>query len=264
MIPQLLTAETLCIAVAIGAASGAIGAFIILKRMALVGDALSHVALPGIALALSYQLDPLWGVATCLLAAALLLWWLESKSNLPIDALVGLLFTASLAIGILTIPDAEVLEALFGAFPALSPAAFAIVVFSACAATALTCLLARQFLFRVISSDLAQAHGVGRIYDLLLLLIFSGVVALGIKLVGTLLMGALTIIPAAVARNLTKGMKRYLVIASGLGSAISGLGTIAAGVLGLRPGPAIILLGVLLFVLSLLPRLAARSIAPRR
>lgn len=261
---QLLTAQNFCIALAIGAASGAIGAFIILKRMALVGDALSHVALPGIALALSYRLDPLWGVTTCLLAAALLLWWLESKSNLPIDALVGLLFTASLAVGILMIPDTEVLEALFGAFPALSPAAFAIVVFSACAATALTCLLARQFLFRVISSDLAQAHGVCRIYDLLLLVIFSGVVALGIKLVGTLLMGALTIIPAAVARNLTKGMKRYMVIASGFGSAISGLGTIAAGGLGLRPGPTIILLGVLLFALSLLPRLGTRSIPPQR
>src|SRR3990172_13152268 len=86
---QLLTVQNFCIALAIGAASGAIGAFIILKRMALVGDALSHVALPGIALALSYRLDPLWGVATCLLAAALLLWWLESKSKLPIDALVG-------------------------------------------------------------------------------------------------------------------------------------------------------------------------------
>ena len=53
--------SSLVSASAVGIASGGIGAFIILKRMALVGDALSHVALPGIALALVYELDPFWG-----------------------------------------------------------------------------------------------------------------------------------------------------------------------------------------------------------
>lgn len=53
--------SSLVIACAVGIASGGIGAFIILKRMALVGDALSHVALPGIALALFYAVDPFWG-----------------------------------------------------------------------------------------------------------------------------------------------------------------------------------------------------------
>src|ERR1019366_740449 len=91
------------IALLVGIASGSVGSFVLLRRMALVGDALSHVALPGIALALAYHLDPFWGVIATLLAAAIVVWWLESKSNLPTEALVGLLFTASLAIGILTI-----------------------------------------------------------------------------------------------------------------------------------------------------------------
>ncbi|HZP92441.1 MAG TPA: metal ABC transporter permease [Burkholderiales bacterium] len=255
-----LTAETgaswsflgqLLLAALIGAASGAIGSFILLRRMALVGDALSHVALPGIALALAYRVDPFWGVIGTLLAAAVLVNWLEAKSELSTDALVGLLFTASLAVGILAIPDAEILESLFGAFPALSPLESAATAGSAALMLAGTFLFARRFLFRIVSEDLAQSSGVGRGYDLLLLVVFSSVVALGIKLVGTLLMGALTIIPAAIARNVSSGMRRYLLIAVAIGALISVIGVSAAALWALRPGPTVVLVGVACFVASL-------------
>jgi zinc transport system permease protein len=241
----------LLIAALIGATSGAIGSFILLRRMALVGDALSHVALPGIALALAYQLDPFWGVIAALLAVAPLIWWLEMKSKLPTEALVGLLFSASLALGILTIPDTEILESLFGAFPALSPLELGGTVCTAVVALALTFLLARPFLFRIVSEELARSSGVGRGYDLVLLVIFSVIVALGIKLVGTLLMGALTIIPAAIARNVSIGMKKYMQTAAVTGALISTAGVSLAAFWAIRPGPAIILLGVTVFLVSL-------------
>src|SRR3989344_8626387 len=120
--------QPLIIAVAIGIASGSIGTFIVLERMALTGDALAHVALPGIALALAYGIDPVWGVIVFLIGATLLLWWMKTKTNLPADALVGILFTTSLAVGILTIPNNEIIESLFGEFPALSPQSLALVV----------------------------------------------------------------------------------------------------------------------------------------
>ena len=60
---------SLWIALLVGIASGSVGPFILLRRMALVGDALSHVALPGIALALVYGLDPFYGVIVFLIAA---------------------------------------------------------------------------------------------------------------------------------------------------------------------------------------------------
>ena len=244
-------AGQLLIAAVIGAASGAIGSFILLKRMALVGDALSHVALPGIALALAYHLDPFWGVIAALLAASPLIWWLENKSDLSTDALVGLLFTASLALGILAIPDAEILESLFGAFPALSPLELSGTIGTAAVALVCTFLLARPFLFRIVSTELAQSRGIGRGYDLALLVIFSVIVALGIKLVGTLLMGALTIIPAAIARNISLGMKKYMLLSAAFGVLISTAGVSLAAILAIRPGPAIVLLGVVVFVISL-------------
>jgi ABC-type Mn2+/Zn2+ transport system permease subunit len=244
--------SSIVIAFAVGIASGSIGAFIILKRMALVGDALSHVALPGIALALFYAVDPFWGVLLFLLAAAVIVWWLEGRTTLPADALVGLLFTTSLAVGVLTIPDAELIHSLFGEFPALSPLAFGVTAGLALASAAMTLRFARQFVFRTATADIASVHGVGRWFDLLLLCLFALIVSLGIKLVGTLLMGALTIIPASIGKNLARSMKAFLLVSALLGGMISVAGLFVAHVFAFLPGPSIILFGVGLFLISLL------------
>lgn len=239
------------IALAIGISSGLIGAFVILRRMTLVGDALSHVALPGIALALFYHIDPLVGVLAFVSLAALLIWHLEEKTNLSPEAIVGILFTVSLAIGILTIPDGEVLEALFGAFPLLSFFSLALFLATAFVLVFLTFIFTKRFLFSVISQELSRIHNKGRAYDLLFFLIFTTTVALGIKLVGTLLMGALTIIPASAAKNISQSMKGYLLTAAGLGGFEALAGIFIARNLDVLPGPTIILLGGVIFLVSL-------------
>ena len=239
------------IALLVGIASGSVGPFILLRRMALVGDALSHVALPGIALALIYGVDPFYGVVVFLIAAAFLIFWLVGRSRIPPDAVVGLLFTASLAVGILILPAGDVIDSLFGAFPVLSLTYLLVILLSAAVLAALCFLLAKRFLFLIVSPDLAKVHGLDRKYDLLLLLIFSMIVALGIKLVGTLLMGALTIIPASVAKNVSRGMRQYVVVSAILGGAVSVAGVWVAETFHFLPGPAIVLLGVALFLASL-------------
>src|SRR5208337_5215523 len=135
-------------------------------RMALVGDALSHGALPGIALALIYGIDPFYGVVVFLIAASFLIFWLEGRSRIPPDAIVWLLFTASLAVGILIIPNDQVIESLFGAFPVLSLPFLFLILFIAAVLSALCFLLAKPFLFRIVSPDLAKVHNLGRGYDL--------------------------------------------------------------------------------------------------
>src|SRR3989337_4320364 len=98
----------------VGASSGFLGSFMVLKRMSLVGDALSHVALPGMAIALTLSINPILGALVALFIAILGIWYLEEKSEIYPEALVGIFFTASLAIGILITPEPELLEALFG------------------------------------------------------------------------------------------------------------------------------------------------------
>ena len=244
--------DTIIISLVIGIASGAIGAFIILRRMALVGDALSHVALPGIALALSYHIDPFWGVLVFCLAAAVIVWTVGRKTKLYFDALIGLLFTFSLAIGILLIPNAEILESLFGSFMPLTLPVFLVITGAGMLAIVLTFLLSKRFLFSIVSSDLAHIE-IPRsgLYSLILFLIFSFVVALGIKLVGTLLMGALTIIPASISKNVSRSMTGYIVMSALLGGFISLFGVAFASRMNFLPGPVIVIFGIVLFVVSL-------------
>jgi zinc transport system permease protein len=190
-------------------------------------------------------------VIAFLIGAAFLVFWLEGRSQVPPDAIVGLLFTASLAIGILIIPNDDVIESLFGAFPVLSLPLLLAILLIAMALSALCFVLAKRFLFLIVSPDLARVHGLGRGYDLALLLIFAMIVALGIKLVGTLLMGALTIIPASIAKNLAHSMRRYVILSTIFGGAISVAGAWLAESFRFLPGPTIVLLGVGFFVLSL-------------
>ncbi len=247
--------SSLLIAGAVGMASGAIGSFVILRRMALVGDALSHVALPGIAVALLYQFDPFWGVVACLAGATFVVWWLEEATSLPTESVVGVLFTASLAIGTLLMPGEDLAESLFGGFPSLSLPSSAALVAMGGVTTGVSFLCARRFVLRSLSPEIAQASGVGRSADLVLLLNFALVVALGIKLVGTLLMGALTIIPASIAKNTCRSVRAYVVTATVLGTLVATGGVLLAERFALLPGPTIVLLGTGVFVVSL----AARS-----
>ena len=242
--------QSILIAVAVGLASGAIGSFVVVRRMSLVGDALSHVALPGIALALAYNVDPFLGVLAFLLVAVVVVWWLENKTALPTDALVGILFTGSLAVGILTIPDHEIIESLFGAFPQMSLGALILVLAAAFVVSILIFYLARKFLFLTLSREMAAIGGIGQKEQLVLLIIFAFVVALGIKLVGTLLMGALTIIPALIAKNICRSMQTFILTSSLVGVFIAVAGVILANGFNLLPGPAIIILGIVLFLLS--------------
>lgn len=243
--------QSILIATFIGIASGSIGSFVLLRRMALVSDALSHVALPGIALALAYRIDPFWGVLVFLLLAVIIVWWLEMKTKLPAEAIVGLLFTASLAVGILIIPDEELIESLFGAFPALSPMLLAVFVIGSGFASFLVFHFASRFVFMTVSPELAAVDGIRERYQLFLLLIFAFVVALGIKLIGTLLMGALVIISALVAKNIARDMKGYIIISSLIGGFVAIGGISFSKFFGYLPGPTVILFGILLFLLSL-------------
>ncbi|MEK9175589.1 MAG: metal ABC transporter permease [Patescibacteria group bacterium] len=248
------SSQIIVIATAIGIASGSIGPFVLLEHLALAGDALSHVALPGIALALAYSIDPFWGVLASLILAAYVVWAIRAKTKLPGDALIGVLFTASLAIGILTIPNQDIIDSLFGEFPALTGVEFILVVGTAVALSMLIFLLARRFTFLNLSRELADVHKIGQKTELVFLLIFAIVVALGIKLVGTLLMGALTIIPALAARNISRSMRGYLLISAALGGIIGVFGIIIANYWNFLPGPTIVLFGIACFAASLLFR----------
>src|SRR3989338_11325592 len=93
----------------VGLVAGYVGSFMVLRRMSLVGDALSHVALPGIAVSLLLNINPFFGAFAALLLVTILIWLLERKTEIPSETLVGIMFTLSLTLGLLLTPEPELL-----------------------------------------------------------------------------------------------------------------------------------------------------------
>src|SRR5690242_6541710 len=105
-------------------AAGLVGSFALMKRMSLAGDVISHVALPGLGLALLFRINPVTGAAAALLIGTLLIWHLQKSGTLTTDVAIGVIFTAALAIGTLVTPSEDLIEALFGGFQSLTLGGF--------------------------------------------------------------------------------------------------------------------------------------------
>jgi ABC-type Mn2+/Zn2+ transport system permease subunit len=235
----------------VGAAAGYLGSFMVLKRMALVGDALSHVALPGMAIALTFHFSPILGAFVALTLALLGVWYLEKTSLIYPDALVGIFFTTSLAIGILITPEPELLEALFGNIERIKIGEGILAMALSLSVIVVTFSIAKKIMLGLISEELAKSAGIAiKKINLIYLLLVGVVVALGVRFIGTLLMGALVIIPAVSAKNISVSIKSYysLSIYFGILSAI--IGIIIAQAYKISTGPSVVLVSVFIFVIS--------------
>ena len=242
-------------AIFVGLASGYLGSFMVLKRMALVGDALSHVALPGVALGIVFNFNPILGAFATLFAGIIGVWFIEHKTELPSESIVGLFFTVALAVGILIIPEEDVLEALFGDISQISFSDTILAVIFSVVVLLVMKMIARGFVLSTISKDLAKSSGINVAKNnFIFMLLVALIVALGIKAVGTLLMGALVIIPAIAAKNIASNMKSYTTAASFIGLISLVGGILLAGLLALPPGPIVVLISAVIFLTTIVFR----------
>ena len=236
----------------VGGAAGYLGSLMLTKRMALVGDALGHVALPGMGLALLLGLNVSLGAFLFLFIGILFIWLFEIRTSLPTEALVGIIFVASLAIGFLIIPEPELLEALFGDISMVSfETALASIIFSVLVFLAIRRIYPKLVLAGI-SGDLAKSEGISiKKYNFIYLLFIAAIVAMGVKIIGALLVGALLIVPAAAARNLSRNLREYYLGRILLGVLAAFLGILLFKFTGFPAGPLIILVSTIFFLISL-------------
>ena len=243
-------------------AAGLIGSFALMKRMSLAGDVISHIALPGLGIALLLDINPIIGAAVALLLGTVLIWQLEKGGKITTDVAIGVLFTAALAIGTLVTPSEDLIEALFGGFQELTPIWFAIGIITVGVIIAFIWTFRHQLIIGLFSPELAAASGINvSLINLYYLLMFSLTVLLGLRFLGALLVGALIIIPAAIGRQLTHTLTAFLAVSSAasvvsvlFGFMINRLYptiTLGSVKLNLALGPAIISVAALIFLLSL-------------
>jgi ABC-type Mn2+/Zn2+ transport system permease subunit len=244
--------ETLLLSAVMAMAAGLVGCFAVMRRMALAGDALSHVALPGIGVALALHVHPLFGGAAMLFFGGLLVWALEDRSRLATETLIGVIFSAALAIGSMTTSGEDLIEALFGGATGRPSATET--VFGLLAAVVVTLFIVRRkraLVIAMVSPDIARTVGIDvRWLNLLYLQMFALTVALGLRYLGVLLMGSLIIIPAATAKRLSRNLDEMLIMAAVMAIAVTLAGS-ALAVWWNRPtGPFIVTLAAFCFFLT--------------
>lgn len=238
-------------------AAALVGCLALMKRMVLASDVMSHLALPGIGLALLLKESPIAGGAATLFLGTFLVWRLEKKTGLATESAIGVIFATALAIGAAVIPNEDLGESLFGELGKLSVVGFLLGMAAVSLVIVSIFLLRDQLSLSILSPDLAAATGVNvpRL-DLRFLLLFSLTVLVGMRFMGALLAASLIIMPAATARQLADKLVPFvrLAVAVSLLSVTGGF-LLNAFVFKLSTaGPMITMFSALLFGASLLVR----------
>lgn len=238
-----------------GGTAGYLGSLMVAKRMALVGDALGHVALPGVALALLYNINVVFGALVSLLIGILLIWMFKTKTELYMEALIGVVFAVSLAFAFLILSHEELEEALIGDITKVSGLETLISIILVLFIFYIVRKIYSKMILSTLSEDLSMSQGISvRKYDLVYLLAIGVIVALGIKIVGSLLIGALVVIPPAAARNFSRNLFQYSYGGMAIGILSCFLGIIIYRMFDFPAGPVIILISAAIFLISLIFR----------
>lgn len=241
--------------IGVALAAAPLGCFVVWRRMAYFGDATSHAALLGVALALSLELPVFGGVLLVSLAMALIVSGLNGRS-ISTDALLGVMAHGALAIGLVAVsllPNQRVdlSTYLFGEILAVTRTDLLIIWGGATVSVVLLIWRWQALLAATLNPDLATASGVNpRREQLILTLALALTVAVALKVVGALLIAAMLIIPAAAARPFSRSPETMAIMAAIIGT-VSALGGLAASFTFDTPtGPSIVSTAAILFAIS--------------
>ncbi len=252
--------RALLAAILVGAVCGTLGFFIILRRLAFIGVGISHSAIGGVAIGLLLGIDPLITAGIFAIAVALGIAVVRKRADLSEDAVIGVFFSGSMALGIVLFSmnhgyQQDLFGYLFGNVLALSTTELWLLAGAGLVVVATIVLALREMLFIAFDEEVARAYG--RPVDLLnslLLVLVAVTVIIGVRLVGVLLIEALLVVPAATAALWTNNFRSQIVLSAGLGSACGVAGLAGAYWLDIAAGGSIVLAAVILFFSSVLIR----------
>jgi zinc/manganese transport system permease protein len=260
---------------ALGLGSAPIGVLLMLRRMSLVGDAMSHAILPGAAVGflvaggLSLPAMGLGGLIAGL-SVALLSGWISRTTTLREDASFASFYLTSLALGVLIVSlrgsNIDLLHVLFGTILAIDDKALYLVGGIASLTLVLLALVYRPLVAECFDPGFLRAvGGHGSAYHFLFLFLVVLNLVAGFQALGTLMAVGLMMLPAAVARLWAQSLPAMFLTAAGTAIISGYLGLVASFHYGVASGPAIILTASIIYGMSLLfsPTGALRRLFPR-
>ena len=249
--------NSLVTAVVIGIVSGAVGCFIILRGMSLMGDAISHAVLPGVAISYILGINFFVGAIIFGLLSSIIITFIKNNSIIKGDTAIGITFSSFLALGVILIGVAnsstDLFHILFGNILAVQDIDKWLTMGVSGIVLIVIILFFKELLITSFDPLMARAIGMKvNFYHYLLMVLLTLVSVTAMQSVGTILIVAMLITPAATAYLYTNSLRKMIILSSSLGAVSSVLGLFIGYSVNIAVGSSIVITSAIIFAISFL------------
>ncbi len=247
--------KALLTSVMVGIICGAIGCFIILRGMALMGDAISHAVLPGVAISYALGINFFFGAVFTGVLTAMAIGFVSQNSRIKQDTSIGIMFTAAFAMGVILITvlesSTDLYNILFGNVLAVRPSDMWITLAIGLVVLGSIYLFYKELLVTSFDSVMASVYGLPvRLIHYFLMALLTMVTVASLQTVGIVLVVAMLITPAATAYLLTDRLSTMVFLASAIGAVSAVIGLYFSYTYNLASGATIVLAATALFIIA--------------
>ncbi|MGN7410842.1 MULTISPECIES: metal ABC transporter permease [unclassified Sporosarcina] len=243
--------------VMVGIICGAIGSFIVLRGMALMGDAISHAVLPGVAISYMLSINYFYGAVLTGVLTAFSIGAISQNSRIKSDSAIGIVFSAFFALGIILITKArsatDLTQILFGNVLSVRDSDMWITLVIGAIVIATVALFFKELLISSFDETMAAAYGLNtRFIHYAIMFLLTLVTVASLQTVGVILVVSMLITPASAAYLLTNRLSTMVVLASFFGALSAVIGLYFSFLYNMPSGPVIALATTSIFVLAFL------------
>ncbi|WP_440857521.1 metal ABC transporter permease [Staphylococcus shinii] len=247
--------RALITSIVIGMICGVIGCFIVLRSLALMGDAISHAVLPGVAISYMIGINFFYGAVVFGVLAALGIGFVNQNSKIKSDSSIGIVFSSFLALGVLLITKAQsaidLTEILFGNVLTVKPEDRTLTFIVVAIVLIVIIVFYKEFLLSSFDSTMAAASGLPvKFIHYTLMVLLTLVTVASLQTVGVILVVSLLITPASTAYLLTKRLSTMILTSALIGMVSSVIGLFFSVTFNLPSGVVIVLVITIIFIIT--------------
>ncbi|MCY9513798.1 metal ABC transporter permease [Paenibacillus apiarius] len=247
--------KALVTSIMVGVICGVIGCFIILRGMALMGDAISHAVLPGVALSYLFGVNYFFGAVLTGVLTAIGIGYISQNSKIKNDSSIGIMFTSAFALGIILITilksSTDLYDILFGNVLAVRPSDMWMTFGIGALVLIAVVVFYKELLVSSFDPTMSQSYGLpNKLIHYFLMTLLTMVTVASLQTVGIVLVVAMLITPASTAYLLTDRLWKMLFIAAGCGALSAVLGLYISFRFNLASGATIVLVATVLLFLA--------------
>lgn len=248
--------RALITSIIVGIVCGTVGSLIVLRGLSLMGDAMSHAVLPGVALSFLFGIPMFIGALITGMIASIFIGYITSSSKTKPDAAIGISFTAFLASGIIIISlintTTDLYHILFGNLLAITNSAFLTTIVIGSIVLILIIIFYRPLMISTFDLTFSRMSGLNTtLLHYFVMLLLSLVTVASIQTVGIILVVALLITPASTAFLISKKLYSMMIIASLISVISSIVGLYYSYIYNIPSGATIVLCTFVIYIITL-------------